>query len=55
MMASDPKKKKLESLRTSIANLETQLTLFKGNTAKIDSIQRVINRFKAEIQKMKIL
>ncbi len=54
-MASDPKKKKLESLRTSISNLETQLTLFKGNKAKIDSILRIKERLESDLKKIKEL
>ena len=52
-MSSDLKKKKLESLRTSIANLETQRTLALGNKQKVDAIDKMIARFHLEVQKLK--
>jgi hypothetical protein len=52
-MSTDAKKKKIESLRTSIANLETQLTLFKGNKQKTDAIQRTLDRFISDLKKLK--
>jgi hypothetical protein len=54
-MANTDKKKKLESLRESISKLETQRTLAKGNKAKLDSIDKLIERFKKDIQALKIL
>ena len=54
-MASDDKKKKIESLRESISKLETQRTLAKGNKVKLDSIQRMIDRFEKDIKALKTL
>ena len=49
------KQKKLESLRLSISKLETQKTLSKGDKVKMDSIQRLIDRFEADIKTLKNL
>jgi hypothetical protein len=54
-MASDETKKKIESLRESISKLETQKTMAKGNKAKMDSIQRLIDRFEKDIKTLKTL
>lgn len=52
-MATDPLKKKLESLRTSISKLETQLVLAKGNKLMTDSINKMISRFQSDLKKLK--
>ena len=54
-MATDEKKKKIESLRESISKLETQKVLAKGNKVKLDSIQRMIDRFEKDIKTLKSL
>lgn len=56
-MATDDKKKKLESLRTTLSNLETQKTLAtsEGNKRKVESIERMISRFQKDIDTLKKL
>jgi len=54
-MATDEKKKKLESLRLSVSKLETQKVMAKGNKAKMDSIQKLIDRFERDIKTLKTL
>lgn len=54
-MATDDTKKKLESLRLTLSNLESQKTLAKseGNKRKVESIERLIARFKKDIETLK--
>jgi hypothetical protein len=52
-MSSDDKKKKIQSLQLSISNLGNQKTLAKGNKRMLESIQRMIDRFEKDLEKLK--
>jgi len=51
-MAADEKKKKIESLRKSISNLESQKALPMTKT-QLDNIEKIIKNFEDRIRKIK--